>query len=739
MGKIFGSIRFKIVSVILLVLAASISVSLAFIVANTKENLLGSVRRNLSVNNQILTTVIRNLMLAGEAPIAVQTLQGLKSLEEFEELAIYRADGTTAFNDYATIEFVNRFQDDIFFDQTERTERLILENPNFRSVLETNTPRQNELAAERKMEYFFPILNYAQCRTCHGPSPFIRGVAYYKVSTANSYDRINAAGGFLASFLAVMGFAIAVLLILLMQRIVVHPILAIGSTVAEVGAGNLDVSIRLGTKDELGRLALKINEMIEGLKSRNRLLIENKTIEARNQENRKYLDNIGQGLLLIGADFRIREQYSAFLIRLFGRAEPAGKGFSDFIYPDPAARTEREELETFLSLVFRNTLTEMDMIQAANPLRDKVLLVRDEAGGERRIVVDVGFARIMDGDEVESVMAIFEDRTQIENAREELEAQRERRNSELEEIAAILNAGPASFTEFTEEAVEALEALKRDYGALGDGKVVASLFRSFHSLKGSARYLELQSFERRAHALEDELAAIRDGADPATRMRELEAAAARLAEEVENVRSINERFRAFAPAASERGSAARTDEVLSRIKAMALGMAQELGKRIRVELRNEIGVLPRLSELRNPLLHMVRNALDHGLEEGIERLSAGKEEEGRLSIRLYSPSPGEIAVEVEDDGRGIDFEAVRQKAVQRGLLADGEAADSDRLARIIFRPGFSSRDAVTGTSGRGVGLDAVAEAVKTVGGRISVWTKKNAGARFTIRFPAREA
>jgi len=194
-----------------------------------------------------------------------------------------------------------------------------------------------------------------------------------------------------------------------------------------------------------------------------------------------------------------------------------------------------------------------------------------------------------------------------------------------------------------------------------------------------------------------------------------------------------------AATAAERGSAARTDEVLSRIKAMALGMAQELGKRIRVELRNEIGVLPRLSELRNPLLHMVRNALDHGLEEGIERLSAGKEEEGRLSIRLYSPSPGEIAVEVEDDGRGIDFEAVRQKAVQRGLLADGEAADSDRLARIIFRPGFSSRDAVTGTSGRGVGLDAVAEAVKTVGGRISVWTKKNAGARFTIRFPAREA
>ena len=417
MNGILGSIRFKVVSVIILVLTVSISLSLVVMIGTTRENLLGSVRRNLTVNNEILNTVIRNLMLAGEAPIAVQTLQGLKTLEEFQDVTIYRRDGTTAFNDYDTIDSVNSFQDKVVFDRTDRTERLILENPNFKRVLETNTPRQNELTAQRQMEYFFPILNYSQCRDCHGSSPFIRGVAYYRVSTANAYDRINAAATFLAASLAAMGLAVAALLILLMQKIVVRPILAIGATVAQVGQGNLDDSIELDSRDELGGLAIKINEMIDGLKTRNRLLIENKTIEARNQENRKYLDNISQGLLLIRKDFVIGEQYSAFLVRLFGRTEPAGKPFSEFIYPDPASAPEREDLGKFLSLVFHNTLTEMEMIQATNPLRDKTLRVGDGAGGEREIVVDVLFARIMEGETVDSVMAIFEDRTQIVRAR----------------------------------------------------------------------------------------------------------------------------------------------------------------------------------------------------------------------------------------------------------------------------------------------------------------------------------
>ncbi|OHD21191.1 MAG: hypothetical protein A2Y38_12705 [Spirochaetes bacterium GWB1_59_5] len=744
MNGIFGSIRFKIVSVIILVLTVSISISLAVMVGTTRENLLGSVRRNLTVNNDILNTVIRNLMLAGEAPIAVQTLQGLKALEEFQEIAIYRKDGTTAFNDYDTIDSVNRFQDKVVFDRTERTERLILENPNFKRVLETNTPRQNELTTERQMEYFFPILNYAQCRSCHGPSPYIRGVAYYRVSTANAYDRINAAGTFLAASLIAMGLAIAVLLILLMQRIVVHPILAIGATVAQVGEGNLDVSIELESHDEFGGLAIKINEMIDGLKTRNRLLIENKNIEARNQENRKYLDNIGQGLLLIRKDFIIGEQYSAFLVQLFGHAELADKPFANFIYPDPASIQEREELEQFLSMVFFNTLTEMEMIQVANPLRDKTLRVGDGKGGEREIIVDVLFARIMDGETVDSVMAIFEDRTQIVRAREELAVQRERRDAELEEISAILKAGPSAFIEFAREADAGLDSLKRSYDLLSDGEIVAALFRSFHSLKGSARYLELRGFERHAHALENLLALIRDGADPRARVGELVAAAARLADEVENIKSINERFRAFVPAGiggdgkNAVGSGETTAAVLDRLTSMAKSIAADLGKTVRVELRNELGELPGLENLKTALVHLVRNAIDHGLEEGLERVAAGKNEEGSIVIRIYSPAPGEAAVEIADDGRGIDFEAVRRTAEKQGLLKAGEAADSSRLLRFIFRPDFSSRDAVTSTSGRGVGLDAVAEAVRSIGGRISVKTGKNEGTRFTIRFTIKE-
>jgi len=733
--RIFGSIRFKIVSVILLVLAGSIGFSLFFMIGTIRNNLLGSVRSNLAVNNEILNTVIRNLMLEGEAAIAVQTLEGLKSLEQFKEIAIYRIDGTTAFNDFETIDSVNKYQTERIFAKTDRSKRLILENPNFKKVLETNTPRQEELVSERKMEYFFPILNYAQCRECHGQSSFIRGVAYYQVSTAAAYDRINASGFFLSSFLAIMGLSIGALLIVLMQRIVVAPVLLIGSTVEKVGSGNLDVAIELESRDELGRLAFKINEMIDGLKTRNRLMIENKTIEARNQENRKYLDNIGQGLLLIGEDYTIREQYSSFLLRLFGEVEPAGKRFVDFIYPNPKMIGEQKELEKFLSLVFHNTLTEMDMIQAANPLLDKVLRVSDGRGGEKEIIVDVGFARIMDADRVESVMAIFEDRTQIALARKELAVQRERRDAELEEISAILNAGPEAFSDFTKEANSSLELLRQHSTKLADHELISSLFRVFHSLKGSARYLDLRSFERRAHELEDILASIRDGADPKLKRNELENAAARLEEETENIQSINERFRSFVPESKAQTSNVKTDAMLSRLASMAKSIAEDLGKQVHVETINEIGTLPHLMEIKNSLVHIVRNAVDHGLEEGLERLASGKAEEGHLVIRFFSPASGEVAIEVADDGKGIDFDAIRRKAESRGLLKPGRSADQHQLLQYIFMPNFTSKESVSGTSGRGVGLDVVAAAVKALGGKISLKTGKNEGSRFTIRYP----
>ncbi|WP_164017239.1 hybrid sensor histidine kinase/response regulator [Pyxidicoccus trucidator] len=143
-----------------------------------------------------------------------------------------------------------------------------------------------------------------------------------------------------------------------------------------------------------------------------------------------------------------------------------------------------------------------------------------------------------------------------------------------------------------------------------------------------------------------------------------------------------------------------------------------------------------LDALKDPLLHLVRNAIDHGLESAVERRAVGKPEAGRLSVRV-EPRGTRIAVVVEDDGAGLSPERVRATAVRRGLLT-AEAAEKltdAQAARLVFQPGFSTREQVTATSGRGVGLDVVQATAQRLQGSVDVGFTAGRGTRFTVDLP----
>ena len=342
---IVRSIQSKVVSIIIIVLALTIAVSIYITVTNQRTNLLDETRQNLSITSNVLNNVIRNIMLAGEAPIARSTLSDLQAIEEFEDISIFRTDGDGAFTDDSTIELVNAFQNSMEFGTTERAPLRTMSGPNFDRVLDTNSPVYIESPDERKVEYFFPILNVAQCRTCHGYGGFIRGVAHYEVSTERIYNRITTVRNTLTIFFLATGAFLAAILIFLLRGIILKPLLTIGRTVSDVGSGNLDTHVELKSRDELGTLASELNEMIEGLKEKSRLELQNREIEARNQENRKYLDNITEGLLLLDNNQIISEQYSLFLESLFGTTKIKGRVFSEFIYPsDDEQSEERKEI-----------------------------------------------------------------------------------------------------------------------------------------------------------------------------------------------------------------------------------------------------------------------------------------------------------------------------------------------------------------------------------------------------------
>ncbi len=143
-----------------------------------------------------------------------------------------------------------------------------------------------------------------------------------------------------------------------------------------------------------------------------------------------------------------------------------------------------------------------------------------------------------------------------------------------------------------------------------------------------------------------------------------------------------------------------------------------------------------LQELRDPLVHLLRNAVDHGLESPERRIAAGKPSRGRVTLQA-SREGSNLVIDVSDDGKGIDFEAVRAKAVERGFVAARTAASlaEAELANLLLRPGFSTRDQVTEMSGRGVGLDVVAVRLQELGGHLTIHSITGQGTTIRLTVP----
>jgi len=322
----------------------------------------------------------------------------------------------------------------------------------------------------------------------------------------------------------------------------------------------------------------------------------------------------------------------------------------------------------------------------------------------------------------------------------ELQQEKERSKSELEHIATLLKIGPDSFVEFESDARSTLEKLKEvleNPDAIGN---ITAYMRDLHSLKGSARYLEFRRIADIAHETESLLVSIRDKVPAQNEeiLQQLESRIEKLRQELQNIRDMNDKFQSFAQTSPDSESAETSlRNFLETIEKMIYDIADELGKEVEVEVHNEVSKVPQLARLRNPIIHLVRNSLDHGIEESIERISLEKSEKAHLSIN-FAEKDGSIRIEIKDDGRGIDLKQVKRKAVERGLLESDREYPEKELIKLLFKPDFSTKSEANQLSGRGVGLDAVYDEVKRLGGKIGVWTRKGSGTRFTITLPMEE-
>jgi two-component system chemotaxis sensor kinase CheA len=176
--------------------------------------------------------------------------------------------------------------------------------------------------------------------------------------------------------------------------------------------------------------------------------------------------------------------------------------------------------------------------------------------------------------------------------------------------------------------------------------------------------------------------------------------------------------------------------VFGRFQRMARDLAHRLGKQVDLKVTGENTEIDKtmLEKIGDPLTHLVRNSIDHGVELPEVRLQAGKPAVGTVHLEAYHRG-GNIAVEVTDDGAGLDKDRILAKARSRGLVAPNQTLTDHEIHELIFAPGLSTADKATDVSGRGVGMDVVRRNVQELGGKVEIRSERGRGSRFTITLP----
>jgi two-component system chemotaxis sensor kinase CheA len=515
------------------------------------------------------------------------------------------------------------------------------------------------------------------------------------------------------------------------------------SSAAEAVHRNHDFTLRAQktSGDELGLLTDAFNGMLAGIQERDgelkayrqnlESLVEARTrqLSERNEEMALVLDNVDQGLAMIDREGKFLGESSRAFKESFGAPEP-GTPF----YANLAVENDQKSFE--LECGYEQLIAELLPVELALDQMPKSIV-----HGTRQY--SLAFTPVRHGDQLTGALLVTRDVTH------ELLAQRtEAEQRERMRIFERIMRDRVGFQEFVQEARRLIASLRSD-----DGASAPENLRTLHTLKGVTAVFDASSVSGAAHDLEQAIADdVPDKIAPARERlfaswqafmelvapvagdetaRRVEISRDELGDLIDGVRTqapypvlLNSLIRLTYEPIQQRFL--RIEDQLKRV-------ARRLGKPEPVVLIEAGDVrLPaeRFRPFWSSMAHVVRNIVDHGFELEAERLAQGKSQQNRVELRAVTLKDG-LLIEVADDGRGIDWERLAQKAREKGLPAETRAD----LARAVFADGVSTAGSVSRASGRGVGMSAVQESCEALGGSISVESDPGRGTRLRFVFP----
>lgn len=467
-------------------------------------------------------------------------------------------------------------------------------------------------------------------------------------------------------------------------------------------------------------------------------------IAAAQQETQEILETVNEGLFLIDDELRIGDQHSLELETILQRDDIAGHHFEDLL-KNLVTEKDMNTTQSFIKLLFKPNVNE-NLIGDLNPLSQVEIHLQDANGVYQNKFLSFTFSRVATDDSISHVLVTVKDITEQVKLAKELDAVRSQNEQQMELLGSLLNTNSDLLPLFLDNASTSFnqinEALQQDSRSQDQYQQKSNrIYAIIHNFKGEASALGLDQFVDLAHEFEDELNRIKaipkiGGKDFLTLTIMLN----RLMLQVDQARGLAEKLRRFT--ASLDANATKTDTAMSwnHLSDMALSIAEKQGKEV---VLSHAGLtdngLPQhiQSALNSISIQFVRNAVSHGLETPSEREQAEKSNTGNIDIRLAQTSEGNYVYNFKDDGRGLDLHAIRDKALELGIVSEAKAEimDSKQIISLIFSPELSTRKGSDIDAGRGIGMHTVRDMVKQINGKISIGSRTGQGCSFRITIP----
>jgi Amt family ammonium transporter len=497
-------------------------------------------------------------------------------------------------------------------------------------------------------------------------------------------------------------------------------------------SGDLSLRAPVEPFTEVGQIASQYNRVMDNLQAN--LVAKSEYVNI--------LDNVNEGLFLLDGHGRIGPFYSSALERILEKSSLAGLAFSEVLEPlvSPAVLGPWKD---YFEVLFNPEIDEQSLTRL-NPLRQVELWI----GGQKNLMstrhAQFHFRRIVEDGRVVRVMVILRDTTQEVRLQREVDTHGRDRDQEMQLFYQLLHLDPNSLREFLQGFRNKIGQINKmmETGQNAPQEVLKHSFRLLHSVKGEAALLELDFLSESAHALEEQIQDLQgrpklENADFlgfALKFGEFQELGQRMEGLVERLASFQSDFLTDNRKATLNPS---QGALAVRLEALVARTAAEVGNRVQLDLTkfDALELEPHAARWRDILVQLVRNAVVHGIEKPGERRSAGKTEQGKITLEVIRRG-SQATVIVRDDGRGIDPAELARRAVLAGIPEDKiKAWSRTNYIRFLFTDGISTAETTTEAAGRGVGLGLVSFLVKEAGGKLGVRFETGRFAEFQLTLP----